>query len=80
MRTKETKRTKRFYRLPRVCEDTGLSKSTIYARINAGTFPSPSKLGKRAVGWPDYLIDEFLEDPAGWRDPDFVAPVGGTEK
>lgn len=31
---------------------TGLSRSTIYARIAAGLFPSPIDLGGgRAVGW-----------------------------
>ena len=34
---------------------TGLSKSTIYAKIEAGEFPEPINLGARAVGW---LADE----------------------
>ena len=31
---------------------TGLSRSTIYLRIQEGTFPRPVSLGSRAVGWP----------------------------
>ena len=31
---------------------TGLSRSTIYLRIQEGTFPKPVNLGARAVGWP----------------------------
>jgi prophage regulatory protein len=31
---------------------TGLSRSTIYLRIQEGTFPRPVSLGARAVGWP----------------------------
>jgi len=32
---------------------TGLSRSTMYDRIKAGTFPRPVALGPRAVGWPE---------------------------
>ena len=31
---------------------TGLSRSTIYLRIQEGTFPKPINLGARAAGWP----------------------------
>ncbi len=43
-------------RLPVVMARTGLSRSTIYARIAAGEFPEPINLGARAVGW---LADEI---------------------
>jgi prophage regulatory protein len=39
-------------RLPAVKVITGLSRSTIYARIAEGVFPRPVGLGGRAVGWP----------------------------
>lgn len=40
---------------------TGLSRSTIYARIAAGTFPSPIDLGGgRAVGWLESDIDDWI--------------------
>ena len=39
----------------------GLSRSTIYDRIQAGTFPSPIRLGgARAVGWIEDEVDEWL--------------------
>ncbi|MXX69935.1 MAG: AlpA family phage regulatory protein [Gemmatimonadales bacterium] len=44
---------------------TGLSRSTIYVRLDQGLFPRPVSLGARAVGW--------LESrPPGWnpRRPD----------
>ena len=44
-------------RLPAVTTRTGLSRSTIYARIEEGTIPKPISLGGRAVGWPDFEID-----------------------
>ena len=41
---------------------TGLSRSTIYARIAAGTFPAPIDLGGgRAVGWIAAEIDEWIQ-------------------
>lgn len=39
---------------------TGLSRSTIYARVNARTFPAPVNLGARAVGWLESEICEWL--------------------
>jgi prophage regulatory protein len=41
----------------------GLTSSPIYARIKAGTFPSPVRLGSsRAVGWLEHEIDAWLAD------------------
>lgn len=39
-------------RCKQVKDWTGLSRSTIYLRIQEGTFPKPVNLGARAVGWP----------------------------
>ncbi|KHK58138.1 AlpA family transcriptional regulator [Burkholderia sp. A9] len=50
--------------------ETGLSKSTIYARTRAGTFPAPVQLGPRSVGWRAGDIDAFLADPANYRAPE----------
>ncbi len=43
-------------RLPVVMARTGLSRSTIYAKVATGEFPEPISLGARAVGW---LADEI---------------------
>ena len=50
-----------IYRLPAVIARTGLSRSTIYLRMTAGTFPKAISLGERAVGW---LASEISE----WQD------------
>jgi prophage regulatory protein len=47
--------------------ETGLSRSTIYARIKNLTFPAAIQLGPRAVGWRRGDIDAFLANPAGYR-------------
>ena len=43
----------RILRLPEVLALTGLSRSTIYLRVEEGTFPKQINLGSRAVGWLD---------------------------
>lgn len=50
----------RMLRLPDVVQATGLGRSTIYAKIAAGEFPAPVKLGARAVAWPEALVAEWL--------------------
>lgn len=50
----------RIIRLPEVKNLTGLSRSTLYAMIADGMFPKPVRLGKRAVGWPESVIAEWL--------------------
>ena len=49
-------------RLPLVKARTGLSRSTLYFRVAAGTFPAPIKLGAgaRAVGWVETEIEQWL--------------------
>ena len=49
-------------RLPNVKSRTGLSRSTIYLRVKAGTFPAPISLGTRAVGWIESEIQQWLEE------------------
>lgn len=47
-------------RMPAVMEVTGLGRSTIYALIAQGKFPTPVKLGSRAVAWPETVVAEWL--------------------
>ena len=49
-------------RLPTVTARTGLSRSTIYARIRTGKFPAAIALGSRAVGWLEAEIDQWITD------------------
>jgi prophage regulatory protein len=38
----------------------GLSRSTIYDRIKAGTFPASVSLGGKAVGWVESEVNAWL--------------------
>jgi prophage regulatory protein len=49
--------------------EVGLKRSTIYQRMQEGTFPRPIRLGERAVGWRASDIELFLQNPAGYRVP-----------
>ena len=50
----------RSLRLPEVLARTGLSRSTIYVRLEQGRFPRPVSLGARAVGWIEAEVDEWM--------------------
>jgi prophage regulatory protein len=54
----------RILKRPEVEAMTGFSKSTLYARIAAGEFPKPVKLGganSRSVGWPESAVNDWIE-------------------
>jgi len=54
--------TNSFMRLPQVKASTGLSKSSIYARIAEGTFPKQIPLGPRIVVWVDADIQNWINE------------------
>jgi len=47
---------------------TGLSRSSIYERVAAGTFPKPINLGGSAVGWLERELEEWLQARIQERD------------
>lgn len=49
-------------RLPDVMAKTGLGRSSIYAGIDAGTFPKPVSIGARAIAWPSDRINKWIEE------------------
>jgi prophage regulatory protein len=50
----------KILRLKAVKDSTGLSRSTIYAMLKAGTFPQSVKLGLRSVGWYESDIQDWI--------------------
>lgn len=56
-------------RLPTVMRRSGLSRSSVYAGIAAGTFPKPIKLSARAVGFLSTEIDAWIASRAAQRQP-----------
>ena len=51
----------RIIRLPEVQALTGQSRSSIYRRIAAGTFPPPVKLGERSIGWREQAVLQWID-------------------
>ncbi len=47
-------------RPPEVLIRTGLSRTTIWRRVRAGTFPAPIELGENSIGWPESEITAWL--------------------
>lgn len=52
--------TNRLLRREEVEELTGLSRSAIYRLMRTAEFPTPIRIGPRAVRWPKAELDEFL--------------------
>ena len=50
----------RIIKLPEVLSLTGLSRASIYEKMNLGSFPRTVKLGGRSVGWYEREIAEWL--------------------
>ena len=49
-----------FLRIDEVKRRTGLSRSSIYLRAKAGTFPGFINLGGRATGWISHEMDSWI--------------------
>lgn len=48
-------------KLPSVINMSGLSRTTLYSRIEKGTFPKQISLGERSVGWIKSEILEWID-------------------
>jgi len=66
-------RPKKVLRISELILRTGLSRSTIYSKLDPGsaafdpTFPKQIKLGSRAVAWLEDEVDAWLCQQAGQR-------------
>jgi len=50
----------RILRLKTVVDRTGLSSSTIYRKIEAGTFPRQVRISARCSGWRESEVETWL--------------------
>lgn len=51
-----------IWRLPRVCQETGLQKSTLYKLMSEGKFVRSVPLSSRCVGWPSQAVIAWCEE------------------
>lgn len=54
----------KILRLPATCTKLGTSRSSVYRMVAEGTLPRPVKLSKRAIGFFEHELDEFLRTRA----------------
>ena len=59
----------RLLTIKQIADETGISRSTIYRRMEEGTFPKPVRIGPRATRWRASTIKDWLE---GLKDSDEV--------
>lgn len=57
----------RIVRLRTVLDRTGLSRSTVYRKIQEGTFPRSIKLSEHASGWRESDLNRWITDPPSYR-------------
>ena len=60
----------RILRLKAVLERTGLSRSTLYRKIQQGNFPRQIKISERCAGWRESAVNEWLREPGGYAAAD----------
>jgi prophage regulatory protein len=46
-----------------VLERTGLSRSTLYRRIECGRFPRQVKISDRCAGWRESDLERWFKNP-----------------
>ena len=57
-----------FLRLKQVKSLIGLCRSSIYNKINEGTFPRPVKLGPQSVAWLQSEVQLWMNERIADRD------------
>ena len=55
-----------FLRLNAVLKRTGLSRSTLYRKIELGTFPRQIKIAERCAGWRESAVNAWLQNPMSY--------------
>lgn len=58
-----TDTTDRIIRLKTVLDRTGLSRSTMYRKMQNGTFPMNLRISDRCAGWRESAVDAWLRNP-----------------
>lgn len=63
----------KILRINAVLDCTGLSRSTLYRKIEAGTFPRQISIGPRCAGWRESAIQAWMARPMDYQ---AVDPLG----
>lgn len=53
----------RILRIKAVLERTGLTRSTLYRKIENGSFPKQVHISTRCAGWRESAVNAWLKNP-----------------
>ena len=53
----------RILRLKAVLDRTGLSRSTLYRKMQAGSFPKQVRIATRCTGWRESAVSAWMKSP-----------------
>lgn len=53
----------RILRLNAVLDRTGLSRSTLYRKVQTGTFPKQVRIATRCTGWRESAVNDWMRNP-----------------
>lgn len=53
----------RILRLKAVLDRTGLSRSTLYRKIQNGSFPKQVQISTRCAGWRESAVNAWMRNP-----------------
>jgi prophage regulatory protein len=53
----------RILRIKAVLDRTGLSRSTLYRKIQKGTFPRQVQISTRCAGWRESAVKAWMRNP-----------------
>lgn len=60
----------RILRLDAVLDRTGLSRSTLYRKMEHGAFPGQIKIAERCAGWRESAVNAWLQNPMSYSASD----------
>ena len=63
----------RILRLGAVLNRTGLTRSTLYRKIQTGTFPKQVRIATRCTGWRESAVSDWMRNPLCYNADDHAA-------
>lgn len=61
----------RILRIATVLERTGLTRSTLYRKIAAGSFPRQISISMRCAGWRESAVNTWVRNPMFYSVDDY---------
>jgi prophage regulatory protein len=69
----QTNNPDRILRLNAVLDRTGLSRSTLYRKMQNGTFPQNVRISTRCAGWRESAVEAWMRNPMFYEATDHPA-------